>query len=69
MSNTIYEDENWSVCAFVGKEGNKSIQFTIRNQEHEHGYSVIQLNQSQVIDLCILLLNRVNCNKGYCATD
>lgn len=64
MSNEIWETEKMVVTAFVGKEGDASIQFTMKM---ESGYA--QLNEAEVLELVYALLSRVLRKEGYRATD
>ena len=66
MSNTIrryrgYEGE-LSVTAYVGPEWSKCVQLTV-------GREYVTLSEKQVNDLRRILSKRVNCVKGYSATD
>jgi len=71
MSNTLREyiscsgndAENMHITAFVGNNKNKSsIQFTI-------GMKYCCLSQKQLKDLLKVIQNRLDCVKGYSATD
>ncbi|MCK5640924.1 MAG: hypothetical protein KAJ19_09010 [Gammaproteobacteria bacterium] len=64
MSKDIFETDKILVTAFVGKNGNASVQIGLK--EH-HSYE--QLTEEQVLKLCHALLARVIHQEGYGATD
>ena len=67
MSKTILEiidtdGKEFIVTAFVGANGNASIQLTTKND-------YISLNEKQVKELIKVLRNRINRKEGFQATD
>lgn len=67
MSKELIEftDKNGNILyvrAFVGFNGDASIQFTTRND-------YIQLNSEEIKKLIIILKNRINIKEGFRATD
>lgn len=64
MSKNIFETDKIQVTAFVGKNGDNSVQIGLKGN-----YSYEQLTREQVIKLCHALLARLAGIDGYKATD
>jgi hypothetical protein len=64
MSKDIFEKGNLLVTAFVGHDGDASIQIGIGGYK---GYE--QLTSEEVKELITVLENRLNHIEGFCATD
>jgi len=62
MSKNIFEIKELQVTAFVGKDGDASVQITI-------GESYETLTEKQILKLIHSLISRVTRIKGYRATD
>ena len=64
MSHDIFETEKLQVTAFVGKNGDASVQIGLKGN---HSYE--QLTREQVLELAHALIARVVGIDGYKATD
>lgn len=64
MSHDIFETDKMLVTAFVGKNGDNSVQIGLKGN---HSYET--LTSKEVLELCHALLARVVGIKGYMATD
>ena len=64
MSKDIFETDKMQVTAFVGQNGNASVQIGMKG---DNTYE--QLNSEQVAELANVLLKRIARKEGYRATD
>ena len=58
MSNIIFKTKKMEVNAFCGKNGNASVEITLRGKA-TYGFNQAQLTEKQVIRLAETLMERV----------